>query len=164
MYTEKQLQIAKNRNIDLNENTNLNFYELLDIYKDTDEIATIINKHISNDNLIVSIVDKDADGLSAGAVLFHGFKKHLNYVNHKVIISKRKDGNGVNDAVTEQLIEINKSTPIGLILTADMGSSDIVNITKIKDNTVTTISVEKLVVVLENAMNGVAGIVGAEEA
>jgi len=35
---------------------------------------------------------------------------------------------------------------------------------KLKDNTVTTISVEKLVVVLENAMNGVAGIVGADEA
>lgn len=72
--------------------------------------------------------------MNAGAVLFHGFKKHLNYINHKVIISKRKDGNGVNDAVTEQLIEINKTTPIGLIITADMGSSDIVNISKIKDN------------------------------
>ena len=61
MYTEKQLQIAKNRNINLNENTNLNFYELLDIYKDTDKIATVINKHISNDNLIISVIDKDAD-------------------------------------------------------------------------------------------------------
>jgi len=61
MYTEKQLQIAKNRNINLDENTNLNFYELLDIYKDTDKIATVINKHISNDNLIISVIDKDAD-------------------------------------------------------------------------------------------------------
>jgi len=35
---------------------------------------------------------------------------------------------------------------------------------KLKDNTVTTISIEKLVVVLENAMNGVATIVGATDA
>lgn len=33
---------------------------------------------------------------------------------------------------------------------------------KLKDNTTTTITIEKLVVVLENAMNGVAGIVGAQ--
>ena len=133
MYTNRQLELANNRNINLNDDYTLDFYKLLDIYTDIKKIANIIKKHILKGNKIISTVDKDADGLNAGAILYHGFLTHLNYKNHEVIISKRVHGNGVNDTVVNQLRELHKTDPFSLVLTADMGSSDNKNLTILKN-------------------------------
>ena len=132
MLTEKQSILTTNRNIDIDKDGELNFYNLLNIYSDLDKVALVINKHMNNNNFIVSVVDKDADGLNAGAVLHKGFLNQLNYKNHLVIISKRIDGNGVNDTVVKQLKELHKTRPISLVMTADMGSSDNKNLTLLK--------------------------------
>ena len=132
MLTEKQKILATNRNIDIKKDYELDFYKLLNIYTDMDKVASIIKKHIDNNNYIVSIVDKDGDGLNAGAVLHKGFLNQLNYKNHKVIISKRIDGNGVNDKVVDDLKRLHKVKPVSLIITADMGSSDNKNLNILK--------------------------------
>lgn len=132
MYTERQSTIADKRCINLNDDYKLDFYSILSTYIDLDNIAKLINKHITNNNRIICVVDKDADGLNAGAVLHKGFKDILNYDNIKVIISKRIDGNGVNDFVTEQLLDLYKTEPFSLVITADMGSSDNKNLNILK--------------------------------
>jgi len=133
MLTEKQSILMSNRNVDISQDGELDFYNLLNIYTDLNKVASLIKKHMTNNNFIVSVVDKDADGLNAGAVLYKGFLNQLNYKNHLVIISKRIDGNGVNDTVVKQLKELHKTKPISLIMTADMGSSDNKNLTLLKN-------------------------------
>jgi len=105
------------------------------LYKlpDMDLATDILKEHIDNNSTIYQVIDYDVDGISSGAVSHLIFKNIFKYKKHNTIVNKRKWGNGVNDTIIQQLLEIHKTKPIGLVITSDHGSSDGNRIQQLRD-------------------------------
>jgi len=112
------------------------FLNRLDELEESKEASEIIYKHLINNSNILSITDSDCDGVSSAYVIDRAI---LNYFNHPkdkftTIINERKFGNGVNDEMIRRTLELHKEKPIGLVITADHGSSDDARFKILRDN------------------------------
>lgn len=132
IYTDIQKTVLVNRGTDeqlshlLNDKINID--EELDKLADIHKAAKLISKHIldKDNTAIVLTFDKDTDGITSGAVLYKAMVEILGVDISRIvpIISKRKDGNGLNKEVVRKIKELHNKRKVGVIITADYGSSD----------------------------------------
>jgi single-stranded-DNA-specific exonuclease len=110
------------------------YYKRLYELKDMDVAVPLLLSHLG-ESLILSITDSDADGVSCAAIVDRSIVDYFNHPKDKLItiVNKRVYGNGVNDEMVRRTLEIHKETPIGLVITADHGSSDDVRIKKLRE-------------------------------
>lgn len=107
-------------------------YDMLTM-KDIKEAATSIASYINNNKRIAIVTDYDSDGINSAVVLTKSFKEIFKYDNIITIINKRIYGNGINSMLLSTLIEENNKNKIDMIITADHGSSDELNISKLRE-------------------------------
>jgi len=75
-------------------------------------------------------------GITSAAIAHKFFLDVYEYDNIEVVVNKRSDGNGINSALTNMIINICKNDDdIGLIITSDHGSNDKLNIETIMSET-----------------------------
>jgi len=79
---------------------------------------------------ILLLSDYDLDGVGSAAIGQKFFSNVFKYDNFEVIINKRNDGNGINDNLTEEVLQYKD---IALVMTSDHGSANRVNLTRIRD-------------------------------
>ncbi len=98
----------------------------LDRLVDSDKAALIIYNHLKLSSHIVCITDSDSDGVSCAAVMDRSILEYFHHdeENLTVIVNERKFGNGVNKEMIGRTLELHKNKPVGLVITADHGSSD----------------------------------------
>jgi len=103
---------------------------------DSDKAGKLIAKHIKKKSHIALVTDYDADGISSAAVMYRSFKEHFNYPTNKlsVMLNRRRDGNGINDTLLGRIMTRHNESPIDILILADHGSSDKVNIGVLEKN------------------------------
>ena len=70
---------------------------------------------------IIFACDYDCDGLTSGIVLYKYFKDILKYEYVEAVPNQRKNGNGFNSELVQELIDMYREEPYGLIVTSDHG-------------------------------------------
>ena len=106
------------------------------IYKylpEVEQASNIINKHIRNNSRILLVHDSDTDGITSAAIAYKILTKLYNYLDIEVVINKRKYGNGINDQLSKEIIDIYKDRKFDLLITGDHGSHDRKNLTMLKE-------------------------------
>ena len=100
-------------------------YKIEDL-KDADKAARLIKKHIDMDSYIAIVTDSDCDGINSAVVLTKGLVNILSVNPKKVItiVNRRKNGNGFNKELIEEIIKVDSKKKIGLLIAADHGSND----------------------------------------
>ena len=73
---------------------------------------------------IIFACDYDCDGLTSGIVLYKYFKDVLKYEYVEAVPNQRKNGNGFNSELVQELIDMYREEPYGLIVTSDHSSND----------------------------------------
>lgn len=96
----------------------------LDKLKDVYEGADLVLKHINNKSKILLVTDYDCDGISSAVTLTRFFRDNLKYENFDTLVNRRKNGNGFNSHLMDEILNIHNKEPIGLIITADHGSAN----------------------------------------
>lgn len=101
--------------------------------KNSAEAAKLIADAISSDGLIVLSTDYDVDGVTSLWVAYQALVNHFGVDPQRVkpIISERKDGYGINDAACEQILQLNQTQPVALVISSDQGTSDEPRIAKL---------------------------------
>ena len=101
--------------------------------EDLDLAADRIVKAIKNNEIIGIETDHDCDGQTAHAVVYYNLvrfgvvKRNIrSYIGHRL-----KEGYGLSAQLTKRILA--DSPPVSLIITADNGSSDELNIAKLKN-------------------------------
>lgn len=132
--TKKDLAVYKEEINDYFYN-NIDLTKGLDKLPDLDKAAELILYHMENNNMIYVVSDFDADGITSAVTLYKSlidvFGIDKRYV--RVIVNKRKLGNGFNKSLTANILEKNKAKKIGLIIASDHGSSDEASFKKFKE-------------------------------
>lgn len=102
---------------------------------DMDQGSKLLDDHISKGNHILNVTDLDADGITSGVVFLLSLREVFKYDPTKihVIVSKRKDGRGFSDKLTDKVINYVNKHNIKLIVTSDHGSRDELQYKKIKE-------------------------------
>lgn len=111
-------------------------YRLEDL-KDTDTAARLLIKHINNESNIIIVTDSDCDGITSAVVLTKGLIEVLS-VNPKnviTVVNRRKNGNGFNKELVEEIVNKNSKRKIDLLIAADHGSNDNEVFKYLKENT-----------------------------
>ncbi len=106
--------------------SDFNYDYKLEELKDTDKAAKLIMKHIDMDSYIAVVTDSDCDGINSAVVLTKGLVDILSVNPKKVItiVNRRKNGNGFNKELIEEILKIDSRINIGLLIAADHGSND----------------------------------------
>jgi len=113
-------------------------------------IATdIICESIKKQELIAIVGDYDADGIPATGIFSLFFRDILKFNNFKPIINKRAYGNGINDTLVQQILEIKPK----LMISVDHGSSNGKQIDLLMDNNIKCIITDHHEVSLETPPN-----------
>lgn len=132
--TKKDVQDYKDEINDYFYN-NLNLTKDLDKLPDLKKAAELILFHMENNNMIYVVSDFDADGVTSAVTIYKSlidvFQIDKKYV--KVIVNKRKLGNGFNKSLTKNIMDKNNEKQIGLIIASDHGSSDEASFKKFKE-------------------------------
>lgn len=114
----------------------------LDIYMEDSGIVDGIKTLdfiLSRKLRIVICTDWDLDGVSSAAVLIRYFKT-VHKLDVGYFIGNRSTGaRGVNEILTKRILESHEEKPIGLVITADHGSSDGFSFNVLKDRGISTI-------------------------
>ena len=105
-------------------NNNFNPLKNIDKLTDIHNAGAMIADAIKNEEHIVLVTDYDADGLSSAYVLNYTFENIFKYKNYTLVVNERIAGNGFNKILNANLMNIHNHNNIGLIITADHGSSD----------------------------------------
>lgn len=100
-------------------------YKLEDL-KDTDVAASLLLKHINNNSNIIIVTDSDCDGITSAVTLTKGLINVLsvNPKNVTTVVNRRKNGNGFNKELVEEILKKNSNKKIDLLIAADHGSND----------------------------------------
>jgi single-stranded-DNA-specific exonuclease len=107
--------------------------EFLSQMTDIGKAARVITRHLEKGNRILYVTDYDVDGITS-AVIAHKFTKYVyEHDNFEVLVNKREYGNGINNTITDKIISIYKHQPFDLLITADHGSHDKNNLTRLKN-------------------------------
>ncbi len=99
------------------------------LLKDSDKAVKRILQAIENGETIGLLTDYDVDGITSHAVLFFALRDYFNVPEQQLLhlIGHRiKEGYGVSEGLVERILELDKKPD--LIITADCGSSDEINI------------------------------------
>lgn len=123
----------------------MDFKLLTDIDKATDIIIDSINKN----ELIMFVTDFDSDGIPGANIASLFCRDVIKYNNYKCLINKRIHGNGINDVITKEILEIKPS----LIISIDHGSSNGKQIDLLMDNGIKCIITDHHEVSLETPPN-----------
>lgn len=100
-----------------NERINLDDYLNTTIQQASKELCRLIKEN----KKILVITDYDCDGINSAAVIFKTLKKVMKDEDFKIVVNKRKFGNGINQ---ELLDTINDLSRYDVLITADHGSSN----------------------------------------
>ena len=131
-FTDLQKTIVANRlktigNLEEVIYNNYNFKEKIYELKDLKEAGELIASHIKKQSNILLVTDYDSDGVNSAIVLHKSmvdiFKMKYN-VNLFTIVNKRKNGNGINNTLLNEILTLNEKHKIGVIITADHGSGN----------------------------------------
>lgn len=112
-------------------------YDYIFKIPDIDKAADILFKHIKSNSVIFFCIDLDHDGCSSGVVaslaIEHIFNKYQPEAHF--IISSRKHARGFNNEMLTKIDAVMKRDNItqAVIVTADMGTGDEINYSKIKE-------------------------------
>lgn len=100
------------------------------------QAAQIIADAIESNKIIVLATDYDTDGVTSAWVATKALTEYFNVPKQKVIqiIGERKNGYGITDQVVERILAIPE--PVGLVISADQGSSDELRIKKLKEHNI----------------------------
>lgn len=106
------------------------YYKHADIYKEIDKLkdigkgAHILKKALDNNKNVLCVTDYDLDGISSAVVLYKSLLDVLciNPNKLKVIVNKRRDGNGFTPKLVERVLRHAEKHKVDLIITADHGS------------------------------------------
>ena len=117
---------------DLSEDEYLNQIEInnYQMDKDLDKIYGLdkaVDKVIevmSNNKKILLVTDYDCDGLTSAITLTKYFKEILKYHNTETIANERKYGNGINETLLKNILDIDAMTKVALVITADHGMTN----------------------------------------
>lgn len=103
-----------------------NYDYRLDELKDVDIAAKLLIKHIDNNSNIIIVTDSDCDGITSAVVLTKGLINVLsiNPKNITTVVNRRKNGNGFNKELVEEILNKNNKRKIDLLIAADHGSND----------------------------------------
>ena len=82
----------------------------------------ITRKYLNSKQKIILACDYDCDGLTSGIVLYKYFKDILKYEYVEAVPNQRKNGNGFNPELVQELIDMYREEPYGLIITSDHAS------------------------------------------
>lgn len=106
--------------------SNFNYDHNIDNLKDIDKAAKLLIKHINSNSNIIIVTDSDCDGITSAVVLTKGLINVLKVKSKNVItvVNKRKNGNGFNKDLVDEIMAINKEKNIDLLIAADHGSND----------------------------------------
>lgn len=160
-YTELQSKILGSKlgnveDFDLLLNMGLSDIPDLSSFSGLEDGITLMNKHINNNNHIALVVDYDSDGATSAYVLYDFITNIIGYSkdNISIIINSRKNGNGIGDNLLEEIYTLNNNKKINLVITADHGSANGININKMKNNGIEVIVTDHhMVPVEDNADN-----------
>jgi len=97
---------------------------------DVTKSAPIINDVIKRGGKILLVTDGDLDGQTSAVIGYKFITEIYGYSNIEIIVNKREHGNGFNNTITDVILQY---TDVDLLMTSDHGSSDKVNLTKIKN-------------------------------
>ena len=118
--------------------TLLNFYRYpkldlmfeFNMYKDLKQVPEvgrlayyIMHVVMEERQKIIFACDYDCDGLTSGIVLYKYFKDILKYEYVEAVPNQRKNGNGFNSELVQELIDMYREEPYGLIITSDHGKN-----------------------------------------
>lgn len=82
----------------------------------------ITRKYLDSKQKIILACDYDCDGLTSGIVLYKYFKDIIKYEYVEAVPNQRKNGNGFNPELVQELIDMYREEPYGLIITSDHAS------------------------------------------
>lgn len=109
----------------LEDNSNLILKKRINLDDYLNETLTKAGRHLSDlikeNKKILVITDYDCDGINSAVVIFKTLKKIVAEDNFKIIVNKRKFGNGINPELLVTIPEIEK---YDILVTADHGSSN----------------------------------------
>ena len=113
------------------------YYDITDklyMLKDMVEARTILARHMMDGSDILNVTDLDTDGICSGVVFSITLKEIYKYPKEKIhtIVSKRRDGRGFSNKLTEKVIHYVNKHKVKLIITSDHGSGDELQYVKIK--------------------------------
>jgi len=109
--------------------------DFLSQFPDINKAKELILSAIRNNEKILVVTDYDVDGVTSAVLAYKMLLYLFEYDNFHVIINKREYGNGINDVIRDQIIDLHKEFNFNLLITADHGSHDASNIKKIKEAT-----------------------------
>ncbi len=108
------------------------------LFKDMEKALGVINKHIKNRGRIIVFGDYDADGICGSAIIYLTLK-HIGAEDVDVYIPHREfEGYGLNKQAIESLLQ----EKVDLVITVDLGISNIDEIKYLSDNGVETIIID----------------------
>ncbi len=103
------------------------------LLKDSDRAVKRIAQAINNDEIIGLLTDYDVDGITSHAILMHSLRDFFGVADNKIqhLIGHRiDDGYGISQGLVNRILD-QKVLP-DLIITADCGSSDELQIKQLK--------------------------------
>ena len=107
--------------------------EYLNPINDIEVGADILYKHIENNNRILYVSDFDADGVTSATVSHLVTQNVLQYDNFEVLVNRKEFGRGINNTLTDIIIDMYRDNPFSVIVTSDHGSSDRETLTRLKE-------------------------------
>ncbi len=105
------------------------------LLKDSDRAVQRISQAISKGEIIGLLTDYDVDGITSHAILYHALRDFFtvkeNNIQH-LIGHRIDDGYGISQGLVDRIFNDQEQLP-SLIITADCGSSDEVQIARLKE-------------------------------
>lgn len=98
-----------------------------DLLKDSDRAVKRISQAISNGEIIALLTDYDVDGITSHAILLHALRDFFAVAGDRIqaLIGHRiDDGYGISQGLVDRILDTNAAALPDLIITADCGSSD----------------------------------------
>ena len=137
-------------------------YELefdLDKYTGLNQAVDTVIDVLKREGRILCLSDYDCDGLTSGIVLYRYFKEILGYSNLVLLPNQRKNGNGINKVLLEEIKHMDStSTHIDLIITSDHASLNEAEVAMLKnENGIDTVITDHHVAPLETRATTVSG-------
>ena len=137
-------------------------YELefdLDKYTGLNQAVDTVIEVLNREGRILCLSDYDCDGLTSGIVLYRYFKEILGYSNLVLLPNQRKNGNGINKVLLEEIKHLDTTTfHIDLIITSDHASLNEAEVAILKnENGIDTVITDHHVAPLETRATTVSG-------
>ena len=111
------------------------------LLKDSDKAVERIAQAVIDSETIALLTDYDVDGITSHAILWHALRDYFDVGEEKIqhLIGHRiADGYGISPGLVERILEDKNNLP-DIIITADCGSSDELQIARLKEQGIVVI-------------------------